>query len=98
MIYLTQLLCPQRHCLVALAWDEHECCASEAEHQVQERFSELVAGGAINPYCGLCRSKTLHCESARTRWNTLVEAEPHLRKSEQEQLLVAAEAASHTRH
>lgn len=96
MVYLTQLLCPQRHCLMAAAWEEHRSCASEAEHQLRELFAEAVKSGRLNPYCGLCRSETLHCESQRTSWSTLAEAEPQLRKQEREHLLVAAAAASHT--
>ena len=94
MIYITQLLCPQRHCIVAMAWDEHETSASEVEHELRKMFRDAVQGGHLDPYCGLCRSETFHCENARTLFSTMAEALPHLREQEREQLLTAA--ASHT--
>lgn len=96
MIHLTQLLCPQRHCVMALAWDERESSAQETESELREMFRTAVGKGLLNPFCGLCRSETLHCESGRTRWSTMEEALPHLQRHEQEQVLVAAAAASHT--
>lgn len=95
MIHLTQLLCPQRHCVVAAAWDENESCAQEAEDALRKQFRDAVQIGKLNPYCGLCRSETLHCEVSATGWQTLEEAIPHLQRAEQEQILVAVAAASH---
>jgi len=96
MIYLTQLLCPQRHCVLAAVWDESDNTAREVESQLREQFREAVQTRQINPYCGLCRSETLHCEHGRTPWATLREALPHIQAAEREQLLIAAAAASHT--
>lgn len=96
MIYLTQLLCPQQHCLIAVAWDEDEQSAPVAEALLCEGFQDAVKRGNLNPFCGLCRSETLHCESRVSGWRTLEEALPHLLRAEQEQLLVAVAAASHT--
>lgn len=96
MIWLTQLMCPQRHCLTAVAWDEHKQSAPTVEALLHEGFRDVVGKGQLNPYCGLCRSETLHCESRATPWTTMEEALPHLQRAEQEQLLVAAAAASHS--
>lgn len=96
MIWLTQLMCPQRHCLTAVAWDEHKNSAQAAETLLREGFRDAVGKGSLNPFCGLCRSETLHCESRVTPWSTMDEAVTHLKRAEQQNLLVAAAAASHT--
>ncbi len=96
MICITQLLCPQRHCVVASVWDERDSSAALAQEQLREQFQSWVKSGALNPYCGLCRSETLHYESGVTRWQTMEEALPNIREQEREQALFAAAAASHT--
>lgn len=92
MIYITQLLCPQRHCVIAAAWDDSASNANEVEAQLMREFHDMVNAAKCNPYCGLCRSEVLHCESRVTSWSTMAEALPHLRKSEIEQMIVAAAA------
>lgn len=60
MIYITQLLCPQRHCIIACAWDDVDCSCLEAEGCLKEKFHQLVNTGELNPFCGLCKSEVLH--------------------------------------
>jgi hypothetical protein len=95
MICITQLLCPQRHCVLAAVWDDCESSAQQSEEKLRDGFRKAVHTGALNPFCGLCRSEVLHCESGVTQWSTMEEAMPHLRKEEREQILVAAAVASH---
>ncbi len=96
MICITQLLCPQRHCVLASVWDDAESSADTAEPQLRDTFQSWVASGKLNPYCGLCRSETLHCETGVTPWQTMEEALPYIREQERQQAIVRAAAASYT--
>ncbi len=80
---------------MATAWDESDTSAATAESLLRDQFQRWVTSGKLNPYCGLCRSETMHCETGATAWQTLEEALPYLRAQEREQALVAAAAASH---
>jgi len=73
MIWITQWLCPQRHCSIALAWDDIETNSRE----IEKRGEDIYRSGAINRYCGIC-SGELHVEHGRTKYRTLSEAMPDL--------------------
>ena len=91
-VYIAQLLCPQRHCLAALA---QECTAEEARRlkpQLEMQFAELVAkaklvGGAS---CSICGARSLHIETARSKFQTMEDAAPHLLVQEMLQRETAA--------
>jgi len=72
MIWLTQWLCPNRHCAIALAWDDQESTAEDAECQGEQAFQRL-----FNRWCGIC-GQSLHVEHGRTHFKTMEEAKPHL--------------------
>ena len=78
MIWLTQWLCPKRHCSIALAWDDGETTAQ----RIVARGECLYATGAINRWCGLCRSREIRPEAAPTRFQTMEEALPSLKAEE----------------
>lgn len=73
MIWVTQWLCPQRHCSIAFAWDDKETTAEE----IVKKGEDIYQSGAINRYCGICDGD-LHVEHGRTRFETMEEAAPML--------------------
>lgn len=93
-VWIAQCLCPQRHCILAAA---HEA-DGEAEARaiilspLREQIDGLLKIHAINPWCGICRSPvdTWTYEIGRTRWATMAEAAPEIRKSEAEQVATGA--------
>ena len=78
MIWLTQWLCPKRHCSIALAWDDGETTAQ----RMVARGGGIYATGAINRWCGLCGSRELRPEAGPTRFQTMEEALPSLKALE----------------
>jgi hypothetical protein len=79
-IYLMQLLCPQRHAIVALAFDPEAMTENEARQACEKR----MAIGDINPWCGICGSRHLRYEAAPTRFETMEKARPELERLERE--------------
>lgn len=76
MVKIVQLLCPQRHAILAAAYQEGkgsflECC---------DGIEELVGPqGPFKRKCMLCGSIDLHFEEGQTPYQTMKEAAPHLR-------------------
>ena len=66
MIHILQVLCPKRHCLFALSYDDEEIRALAVEADARR----LLASGLIDPWCGICGSRHIHCEDGRTRFRT----------------------------
>jgi hypothetical protein len=92
MIHIVQLLCPSRHCIVAAAYDPADAAGTGplprplgGEDLLRAQFDQLVAAKAINPWCGICGSKTLTYEDRATRFETMAEATPAIRASEEAQ-------------
>ena len=81
MIWITQWLCPSRHCAIAVAWDDQETTAEQAERRGEEAFSK----GVFYRWCGICR-QGLHIEHGRTIFKTMDEALPHLKAIEKANL------------
>lgn len=77
MIWITQWLCPRRHCSIALLWDP----AERTEESIRAQGEAFYKTGAINRYCGICAGD-LEPESRRTIWRTMEEAEREGRKAE----------------
>lgn len=73
MIWITQWLCPQRHCSIALGWDDKVTTASVIEAAGEGLYDR----GVINRWCGICGGD-LHIEQSRTSFETMEEAEPFL--------------------
>lgn len=89
-VWITQCLCPQRHCVLAVA-NEAES-REEAERAalgvLRDAVGTLVAASALNPHCGLCGAEreTWRYELAQTAWATLAEAAPALCEEQRKQV------------
>lgn len=82
MIWITQWLCPSRHCAIALAWDDQEETARNVEYQGEQVFRQ----GTLNRWCGICGG-SLDVEHGRTGFKTIGETSPHLKAIERANLL-----------
>lgn len=83
-VYLTQCLCPQRHAIIALAFEAESDHEAVAVHQPDmiARMKTFFKSGAINAHCGICGSTELFFETGRTRFKTVDEATPALEHTE----------------
>jgi hypothetical protein len=90
MIHIIQLLCPQRHCVYAVAYDVEEMPDDVALAMFQLQFDKWVDEKVLNRECGICKSTKLEYETRRTKWKTKEEAMPALKQLEQEQLATRA--------
>ena len=85
-IHIIQLLCPQRHCIMAVAYDTSEMPDDVALAMMQTHIEDLEAKKVIKHECGICLSTDLQYETRRTKFKTKEEAEPALRQQEFDQL------------
>jgi DNA-directed RNA polymerase subunit M/transcription elongation factor TFIIS len=90
MIHLVRCLCPARHCLYALAYDAEVLTDREAIGQARAQWRAATESGQLDPWCGLCGSREIGYESGATRFRTLAEALPELRRIEAENLRTRA--------
>lgn len=83
MVKIAQCLCPQRHCMTALAG---EFDADVLEGMLRQTVAEALLTW-LHPYCGLCGATvaTWTYEVGETKWQTMEEAKPFLREAEAEQ-------------
>ncbi|KKK64841.1 hypothetical protein LCGC14_2980130 [marine sediment metagenome] len=81
MIWITQWLCPSRHCAIAVAWDDQEATAQNVEYQGEQVFRQ----GTLNRWCGICGG-SLDVEHGRTAFKTMEEALPHIKAIEKANL------------
>jgi hypothetical protein len=81
-LWLAQLLCPNRHAICALAYDSEETPAAD----IEARLQAVLAPGMLDPWCGLCGSRTLHIEHGKLATDDWEEATAVLRKQEQANL------------
>jgi hypothetical protein len=82
MIHILQLLCPRRHCFMAVAYDDATTNSVRARLELSRG---LTAIGAVR-VCALCRATRFHLEDGVTRFRTLAEAEPHLMACQADQV------------
>jgi hypothetical protein len=97
-VRIVQCLCPSRHCIMAIAylpgvtaaaWDStNDITLTEdnAPGYVRDRIvGPALRSRLINPWCSICSAKsgTWCYEDAPTKFKTIEEAEPHLRKVEE---------------
>jgi len=76
-VWITQMLCPTRHCAFAGAWDDARTRPEQAEAQVREAMRRV----GLTDHCGICGGG-LRVEHAPTHYATLAEALPALTESE----------------
>lgn len=98
-VRIAQILCRDRHCIVAVPYLSEE---GQTDAAITDGLAIWVLDGikprwlvdgvltAINPWCGLCGSHDLHVEDRPTKFSTLEEALPALRKAELEQATTRA--------
>lgn len=88
-VLLVQALCPDRHCIMAVA--SEEMAAEKSLALLKAGIAGFLDRGAINPWCGLCGAKadTWHYEIGRTRFASMEEAMPVLRQAEEGQQMYA---------
>lgn len=93
-VWITQLLCPARHCIIA--WADEAETDQQAVEGVEMRLRAFtrtsLRSGAINPHCAICGADkaTWRYETRRTRFATMAEAEPVLRGEEVKQSITNA--------
>lgn len=87
MVHIVQCLCPSRHCIAAIAFDDKDLSPEKALEGFPMLVNSTVAVGGWNPWCGICRSRDWHYELGRTRWETLEEAMPRIKELERQQAL-----------
>jgi hypothetical protein len=85
-VWIAQCLCAQRHCIMALAFNEAITSVNLAKANLAAAVQTAVNAGELDPWCGLCRSPDWDVEAGPTPFRTLVEAEPHLREIERRNL------------
>jgi hypothetical protein len=85
-IRLIQYLCPERHCIVGMAYDARERTAEDALNLLKNSLAEA----GLNPWCGICGSRNLWFEDAATKFVSLEEALPRLKEEEAKQILSRA--------
>lgn len=81
-VWITQCLCPRRHCIMAAAFEEKDRAPNEGNSVLRQELEKLFAQGELNPWCGICYSKDLTYETRRTRFATMEEAMPVLHETE----------------
>lgn len=60
-LWLAQLLCPQRHCILATAYDREE----NEPAKVEAVLMKAPTTGLLNPWCGICGSRELRVEHGK---------------------------------
>lgn len=83
MIYITQWLCPKRHCSIAFFWDD-EATTTEDIAQDGEGYYER---GLVRRVCGVCRSTKLEMEHRSTTFKTFDEALPIVKQTQAANIL-----------
>lgn len=90
MVHILQVLCPQRHCIIALAFMPEDRTPEQAIEDGKALIKGLVEDKALNHWCALCGGKEFSYEVGVTRYKTIEEARPHLEQHEQKMLLSRA--------
>jgi hypothetical protein len=90
MIWISQWLCPKRHCSIALAWDESDSNPQAIEAQGEEYY----CSGELDCHCGICGSD-LHLEHGMSRFTTMDEALGPLRAQEGEMINALTSMVQH---
>jgi hypothetical protein len=86
MVYLAQLLCPNRHAILAAASEGEEVLMNQLRVTLEDGFKKLVADKILNRKCELCGETIFHVEVGCTKFKTMAEATPWLKQCEAEQL------------
>lgn len=79
-IWIAQILCPSRHCILALPFDAAVMSPNQAMAALITKVECLVTMSQIDPWCGLCHSRDWRAEAGPTRFTTMEEARPELER------------------
>ena len=90
MVHMIQVLCPKRHCILAIAYDPESTSPDDAMAGLRAHVDHLLAQRAINPWCGICGSRQWAYEDRESIFKTMEEATPVLRERERQQALARA--------
>ena len=89
-VYIIQCLCPNRHAIFGVAYDPADMPHDVAMATFQSTIEKWITDKTINPWCGICNSRHWTYEQRRTKYATMQEAEPELKRLELEQMLTRA--------
>lgn len=84
-VHITQCLCPHRHCIAALAWEEPDYTPETAIAKLRSAIEDAVAQKVIHYRCGICHSTDLTYEDGITKFESLSEAMNDISRSQEEQ-------------
>ena len=87
MIYIIQCLCPNRHAIVAIAYDPADISHDVALRGFRAQVEQLIEKQVMNPWCGICQSRDWTYEQRRSKYRTMEEAKPEIARLELEQML-----------
>jgi hypothetical protein len=84
VIRIAQLLCPQRHAVLAIPYDEADMTPESVAELLREATAEGIENRKLKPSCFICGApaETWHIEDGRTRFVTMSEAMPSLKAAE----------------
>jgi hypothetical protein len=85
-VHITQCLCPNRHCIAALAWEEPDFTPETAITKLRGTIEDAVAKEMLNHRCGICDSPYLVYEDGITKFESLLEATANVLMCQEEQM------------
>ena len=85
MIRLSQWMCPARHCIFALSWDDQTDMNQEKIEKAGQTYIDMHPEGEWR--CGLCDSEEIAVEHGKTRFTTMKEAQPYLEEEQNKQMM-----------
>lgn len=97
-VHITQCLCPSRHCIMAIVWEEPEYTPRKAKEALRTLVKRWVEKKAINHECAICGAKRLHYEDGVTPFRSKAEAMPHVKMVETMNLLSRQHIMEKTAH
>lgn len=77
-VRIVQLLCPQRHCIVATAYESPDGQPIEDMRTRLLEFFEALRRAGANDWCGICHARNFTAEDAATGFDSMTEAAPYL--------------------
>ena len=85
-VHITQCLCPSRHCIAALAWEEPDYTPEMAIAKLRSAIEDAVAQEVIHHRCGICHSPDLAYEDGITKFESLPEAMTDILRVQEENM------------
>lgn len=87
MIHILQCVCPKRHAISAIFYDDAIIAPEEAMRGFQEVMALALEQKLLNPRCAICKAEVVfQFEDGATGFVTMVEAHEAGKQSEADQL------------